>query len=640
MDKTKSSSVAEKTTQSKHTNAQMIQNTLLIWLDGNIDTKNDEYGGAISQFRRVINTVKTFTNGDECIQFIEGLNNEIAYMVISGSLGQHTVPRIHDLSQIDSIFIFCSNKNHHEKWAKDWTKIKGVYTEIAPICKTLKQFIEHSEQSTVSMGSIKTNDCSDVFFGNFNQLDSSFMYTQILKEILLSIQFERKHIQKFIDFCREQFVGNDVELKKIEMFEREYHNKKPIWWYNYLFFLSPMINRALQTMDMDILIKAGFFICDLHRQIEQLHSEQFSGHHSDKTFTVYRGQSLSKADFEQMSKRQGGLISFNIFLTTSIDRQVSLDVARHATTKSDLVGILFAMTIDTSKPTVPFASIANVDYCHQEGEVLFSTHTVFRIVEIKPIDEKHRTLFQIDLTLTNETDDDLGILTDHLRVEISQHSNSWYQLGLLLFKMNQMTSAQHIYEVLLKETSNEGEQEQLFHQLGLIKDNQGENNEAIIYFKKALAIGEKIRSPKDSHLASSFNNIGSMYEKTKDYLKALESYEKALAIYQQTRPPNHPDLVTTYNNIGSTHNHLGNYPKALSFYSKALEIQERTLPSNHPDLASSYDNIGLMHGKLNEFSKAVSFFERAVSIAENSLSPNHPTLKTYKAHLDAAKKKL
>ena len=60
-------------------------------------------------------------------------------MIISGALGQHIVPVVHNMSQVDSIFIFCSNKQYHEQWTKEWSKIKGVFTKITPICEALKQ---------------------------------------------------------------------------------------------------------------------------------------------------------------------------------------------------------------------------------------------------------------------------------------------------------------------------------------------------------------------------------------------------------------------------------------------------------------------------------------------------------------------
>jgi hypothetical protein len=62
-----------------------------------------------------MNTVITFTDSEECIQFIEEMRNDKVCMIISGSLGQHIVPRVHSKSQVDSIFIFCGNKNRHEE---------------------------------------------------------------------------------------------------------------------------------------------------------------------------------------------------------------------------------------------------------------------------------------------------------------------------------------------------------------------------------------------------------------------------------------------------------------------------------------------------------------------------------------------
>jgi hypothetical protein len=115
-------------------------------------------------------------------------------------------------------------------------------------------------------------------------------------------------------------------------------------------------------MDVDIIIKMGFFIGDLHRHIEQLHKKQFDGKHSGKTFTVYRGQGMSKTALEEMSKIKGGLISFNNFLFASKNRTVSLDFAHRAVSNPDLVCILFVMTIDSSQSTTPFASIVDVSY--------------------------------------------------------------------------------------------------------------------------------------------------------------------------------------------------------------------------------------------------------------------------------------
>ena len=48
------------------------------------------------------------------------------------------------------------------------------------------------------------------------------MYTQILKEILLTIDFKQEHINEFLTYCREQLVGNSGELKNVEKLRKKY----------------------------------------------------------------------------------------------------------------------------------------------------------------------------------------------------------------------------------------------------------------------------------------------------------------------------------------------------------------------------------------------------------------------------------
>jgi hypothetical protein len=282
-------------------NIPIVQNVLLIWLDKNINEGNDDCQSTLAQLRRVINAVNIFTGGDECIEFINTYSSrEKICMIISGALGQLIVPLIHNMSQVDSIFVFCSNRKRHEEWAKEWSKIKGVYTEISPICKALKGAAQQCEHNAIAMSFMSTSGGASSTASD--QLDCSFMYTQIMKEILLEIEFEEQHIQEYIKYCREAFADNDLELKNIRKLERNYRDETPIWWYTYECFLYPMLNRALRTMDVNIMIMIGFFITDLHRHIERLHIEQFGAHPQSQVLTVYRGQGLSQIDFDQLMK--------------------------------------------------------------------------------------------------------------------------------------------------------------------------------------------------------------------------------------------------------------------------------------------------------------------------------------------------
>jgi hypothetical protein len=614
----------------------MVQNVLLIWLDTNIDEENGaDCRNAVTQLRCVVNNVSIFTNGDECFEFINTIdNNNKACIIISGSLGPETVSRLHNMSQVDSIFIFCGDQERHEQWVKKWAKIKGVFTKIGPICNALKQVARQCEHNAMPISFMAPS--GDVSKKNLDQLNCSFMYTQIMKEILLTIKFEEKHIQEFTKYCREQFADVKEELMYVEELEKEYHNKTPIWWYSCESFLYPMLNTGLRLMDVDIIIKMGFFIADLHHQIEHLHTKQFNEQQPSTAFTVYRGQGMSTEHFEQMKKTKGGLMAFNNFLSTSKMRDVSINFARQAVPNPNLVAILFVMTIDPSTSTTPFASINDVGYFKDtEDEILFSMHSVFRINDIKSMGEN---IYQVDLTLTSDNDKDRRVLADRIRKE-TEGSTGWDQLGQLLLKLGQGKKALQVYEILLKESTDEIEKARIYFQIGWAKDLQGES-EALTFYEKSLQIRQQLLPPNHPDLAKSYNGIGGIYDSMGEYLKALSYYKKDLEISQKSLPTNDPDLAMSYNNIGIVYRKLREYSKALSSYEKALEIQQQSLPPNHPDLGMSYNNIGFLYENMGDYSKAHSFYERAVEIGQLSLPSNHPNLQTRKRNLEDVKKKL
>ncbi|CAF1167690.1 unnamed protein product [Adineta steineri] len=383
----------------------------------------------------------------------------------------------------------------------------------------------------------------------------------------------------------------------------------------------------------------GFFIHDLHRDIQRLHSEQFDGQQFSETFTVYRGQGLSKEDFTEMTKTKGGLLSFNNFLSTSKNRGVSLKFAKEAAEKPDLTGILFVIFINPTHSTTPFASVSDVSYFQTEDEVLFSMHTIFRIGDIKPMDGNNQ-LYQVNLTLTNDNDQELRTLTDRIREETSLNSTGWYRLGELLKKIGQFNKAKEVYEILLYQITHESDKASIYNQLGRIKRDQGEYEEALTYHEKSLAIYQKTLPSNHLNLSYSYNSIGLVYYNMGDYPKALSYFEKDLEIKQQSLSSNHPDLGAFYNNIGLVYDKMGDYPKALSSHEKALAIRQQSLPSNHPDLGMSYNNIGIVYAKMGNYSKAHSFYERAIQIGQQSLPTNHPDLQRWKSNLERVKKKL
>ncbi|CAF3807239.1 unnamed protein product [Adineta steineri] len=598
---------------------RMVRNYSLLCLDECTDEASQDYQDILMQLKTNTDNINIFTQRDECIDFLTDAEGNIkSFLVLENTMAQHLVPLINDIPQLNGVYIFSNIKSQDEEWTKKWQKIRSISTNLDDLYQALRIGMKQFNQDSIAMSFITVKEMAST--DNLNQLEPTFMYTQVFKEILLDMKHDKQAIKEFTTYCRQNNSGSPTN---IDRFENEYHNQSAIWWYTYPSFIYSMLNYALRSMEGDTIIKMGFFIHDLHQQIQQLHQQQLSSY-QDKPFIVYRGQGLPKADFEELQKINGALLSFNNFLSTSTTQDISLIFAHSASDNVDMVGILFKMLIDPHVKSVPFASIKEVSYYNEEEEILFSMHTVFRVGAIEQMDNNNQ-LYQVELQLTSDDDQQLRLLADQIRKETSG-GTGWQRLGSLLLSICQLNKAEELYNVLLEQTSNEGEKALYYIQLGSVKLAQGDYEKAIWYFEQGLEIYQKTLPSNHPYLATSYNNISSVYKSMGEYSKPLSYYEKALEIYQSTLPSSHPHFATTYSNIGSVYKSMGEYSKALSFYEKALEIYQKTLPSNHSFLANSYTNIGIVYDDMGEYSKALSFYEQALEIRQKTLPSNHPHL--------------
>ncbi|UJR07190.1 hypothetical protein I4U23_011478 [Adineta vaga] len=152
-----------------------------------------------------------------------------------------------------------------------------------------------------------------------------------------------------------------------------------------------------------------------------------------------------------LEKNIGCLIAFTNFLSTTTNSPEALLYAESAEENSELIGIIFEVTVDPSISSIPFVPLSDVNdipFC--ENEILFSMHSVFRIDAIEQVTDY---LWSIDMTLTSDTDEQLQCLAQSLRNEI-EGPNPLHRLGKLLIKMGEFDKAEEIFQTLLHTTSN------------------------------------------------------------------------------------------------------------------------------------------------------------------------------------------
>ena len=100
----------------------------------------------------------------------------------------------------------------------------------------------------------------------------------------------------------------------------------------------------------------------------------------------------------------------------------------------------------------------------------------------------------MELSLTDDHDPQLHELTEHISKEIFPRAKGWNRLGYLLTKLGQFDKAQQGYEIMLYETRTDHARAFIYHMLGIIKDAQGEYEEAITFFETSIEIHQKTLS--------------------------------------------------------------------------------------------------------------------------------------------------
>ncbi|CAF1623367.1 unnamed protein product [Rotaria magnacalcarata] len=265
----------------------------------------------------------------------------------------------------------------------------------------------------------------------------------------------------------------------------------------------------------------------------------------------------------------------------------------------DTVGVIFIMTIDQSKlstSNTPFAMIDEHSAIPSEQEILFTMHSVFRVVEMKQTAKNNR-LWEVQLTITDDNDPQLSALTNRIKEEV-QGSTGWHRMGKLMLKVGHSNQAEELYQELLKNASTDSERAHIYHQLGCVKKCQGEYEEAALNLNNSLGTYLKTLHEDHSSLADLYNDMGSVYDDMRKYSKALEYYEKDLEIAKKALPENHPNLASSYNNIGLVYKNMGEYSEALSYLEKSLSIKEKSLPSTHPNIQTTMKSIAAVKKKL------------------------------------------
>ena len=190
-----------------------------------------------------------------------------------------------------------------------------------------------------------------------------------------------------IEMCQTNYQNSPSDLKKIDEFERTYRSQDAIKWYTTNSFLHRLINNSLRLENIDTLFKLRYYIYDLHNQLAQLQIQYIQALPTDQSvLTLYRGQRMTITELERLRKSVEPLISMNSFLSTTTNVEAAIFFAGDGSLDNleSEASVRYQITADTRLPhSIPFAKIDYLSVYKNEGEVLFSMASAFRIDQVE-----------------------------------------------------------------------------------------------------------------------------------------------------------------------------------------------------------------------------------------------------------------
>ena len=153
-----------------------------------------------------------------------------------------------------------------------------------------------------------------------------------------------------------------------------------------------------------------------------------------------------------------------------------------------------------------------------------------------------------------------------------------------------------------------------YHTLGIIKDYQGEYDNAIKINNQALAIYLKLEDRRPMAIANIYNSLGVNYLHKSDSYRSIENLQNALKIFTQELDPRDQRIADLYLNMGGTYLNMGKYDLAREYFEQEMSITIRNMGPSHPYVGETCNNLGTVHAYLSNFKESEEYFLRSLNI--------------------------
>ncbi|MBD2603391.1 tetratricopeptide repeat protein [Scytonema hofmannii FACHB-248] len=197
-------------------------------------------------------------------------------------------------------------------------------------------------------------------------------------------------------------------------------------------------------------------------------------------------------------------------------------------------------------------------------------------------------------------------------LEIAEDHLVLHELACSEERLGEISKAQKHYQQALDSCPAEDEEEKagIIHNLGNLKANSGEIEEAIALYQQSLAITEQIGNVQMK--ATTLNSLGLLKANSGEIEQAIALYQQSLALIEQIGDVQMK--AGTLNNLGNLKANRGEIEEAIALYQQSLAITEQI--GDVQMKAVALNNLGLLKANRGEIKEAIAFYEQSLAITE------------------------
>jgi tetratricopeptide (TPR) repeat protein len=153
---------------------------------------------------------------------------------------------------------------------------------------------------------------------------------------------------------------------------------------------------------------------------------------------------------------------------------------------------------------------------------------------------------------------------------------------------------------------------------------QGRWDEAETFYKKAMAIDEKIYGPEHAEVLISIRGLAGLYREAERLDDAERLARRAAAMSEKLNGPDDPELGGDLFGLAETLVEKESFKEAELLYKRVLAIDTKAYGAEHAEVALDLRSLGMLYRQQERYAEALDCLTNSVKTCEATVGPDDP----------------